>query len=323
MAASKAVKQIQTLVDGKPWIGEASMARVDGVIKNLLPTAFKCPSKKWTSRGSTDPSKKLSAVDAILRLKTQYGKQIENGSWAAYRGFPGSALCREEWALGVVSLILSSSHEHRTFHALAIEDSSVRQGEVEFLVKLLPLLGFVQRPGFDVTPDENGFRNLEWTRDRHGGSSFLLCLECHATLDRIKGLDQSFAIRESNSAPPDMKAFAVVSSPVHDARGQDANEKVNHTVEFAFVTALARAEAKGWMPEDHWTVSEEANDEWDEFFDLPCTTRARAAIVYRGNIRMESWMASSMKFDDEFEARIMPGGRLSRRASFNSASLGG
>ena len=57
---------MKTTINGKPWIGSASMKRVDKLIVALLPVVFKVAPE----------GKKMSAVDAVLSLKAQASTQV-------------------------------------------------------------------------------------------------------------------------------------------------------------------------------------------------------------------------------------------------------
>lgn len=168
------------------------------------------------------------------------------------------------WARLIITQIISALPKCSILKFYAIHGGVACQEELVLIYWIMSQLGFQRvETNFNKFQIINGciFYITAWTLQRSNGSTFEVSLTVNGDVGALT-IQQGIAPKLSERCEPNLCQVSIVSCP----RG--AVQPVNDRLGEEFSAAIARAQQKGFRPEESWRASDEAYQAFVNYFEI-------------------------------------------------------
>lgn len=203
---------------------------------------------KTTGRtlNAVETGQQIHATSTSMVMATVMAK-----NWKSTYGHNFAALVAKCWREGVGALVL-----------LAVAGGPACQEELAIVRAIMPVLGGI--PG--MVKEREGSIGFKWTwqikRPGTGLKNIYISLRVYHKAESVAlGLEKTVHPYNYMGTPGNYRRVAVLSCPLEDAEGRNANVIVNKQIASKMDAMIARCRRKGFAPK--W---DDGHEEWRAFF---------------------------------------------------------
>lgn len=222
-----------------------SIARICESVKTLFcPLSRLTVNKSGKELNAYETGREIVATSTSLVMATVMAKD-----WKSTYGHNTACLIAKAYADGVGAVVL-----------LAVAGGPACQEELAVVRAVIEVMGGA--PGMVGENEGSIGKKWTWQIKRKGFKNIYISLRVYHKAESVAlGLEKTVHPYNDMGKPGNKRRLAVLSCPLEDAEGRNANIIVNEKIAIKLAAMVARCKSKGFAPK--W---DDGHDEWRAFF---------------------------------------------------------